>query len=96
MYVILHAYAAGVQWCMVNPEYDDILCMEETTVTARSYRHRTTIPAKIFRMLRLTQGDKLRWLVLRDGSILLSKIEPELPPDTDKDPAGSTKKIQNE
>ncbi len=59
---------------MVRPDYDDILWMEETTVTARSYRHRTTIPAKIFRMLQLSQGDRLRWIVLRDGSILLSKV----------------------
>ena len=59
---------------MVRPDYDDILWMEETTVTARSYRHRTTIPAKIFRMLHLSQGDRLRWIVLRDGSILLSKV----------------------
>ncbi len=60
---------------MERPDYDDILWMEETTVTARSYRHRTTIPAKIFRMLHLSQGDRLRWTVLKDGSILLSKVE---------------------
>ena len=71
---------------MVRPDYDDILWMEETTVTARSYRHRTTIPAKIFRMLQLSQGDRLRWLVLKDGSILLSKIENGLQPDDSRIP----------
>ncbi len=71
---------------MVRPEYDDILWMEETTVTARSYRHRTTIPAKIFRMLHLSQGDRLRWIVLRDGSILLSKVGNGLQPEESSAP----------
>lgn len=57
---------------------DDIVSIEETTVTVRGYRHRTTIPAKIFRLLDLRQGDSLRWVALRDGTIFIRKV-PDLP-----------------
>ncbi len=57
---------------------DDILSIEETTVTVRAYRHRTTIPSKIFRLLELKQGDSLRWVALRDGTIFIRKV-PESP-----------------
>jgi bifunctional DNA-binding transcriptional regulator/antitoxin component of YhaV-PrlF toxin-antitoxin module len=53
---------------------DDILCLEETTVTVRSYRHRTTIPSKIFKYLELKQGDSLRWVALRDGTVFIRKV----------------------
>jgi len=53
---------------------DDIICIEETTVTVRSYRHRTTVPSKIFRMLDIRQGDSLRWIALKDGTVYIRKV----------------------
>ena len=53
---------------------DDIVSIEETTVTVRSYRHRTTIPSKMFRLLDLKQGDSLRWVALKDGTIFVRKV----------------------
>jgi bifunctional DNA-binding transcriptional regulator/antitoxin component of YhaV-PrlF toxin-antitoxin module len=55
-----------------NP--DDIICIEETTVTVRSYRHRTTVPSKIFKYLDLKQGDSLRWIAMHDGTVFIKKV----------------------
>lgn len=40
--------------------FDDVLYIEETKVTVRKYRHRTTVPSKIFKLLNLKDGDHLR------------------------------------
>lgn len=52
---------------------EDVLCMEETKVTVREYRHRTTVPSKIFKLLNLKDGDYLRWIAMKDGRILIEK-----------------------
>jgi len=59
---------------METLETDDIVCIEETTVTVRSYRHRTTVPSKIFRLLNIRQGDSLRWIALKDGTVFIKKV----------------------
>lgn len=59
---------------MENFNSDDIRYIEETTVTVRSYRHRTTVPSKIFKFLDLKQGDSLRWIALKDGTIYIKKV----------------------
>jgi bifunctional DNA-binding transcriptional regulator/antitoxin component of YhaV-PrlF toxin-antitoxin module len=64
---------------MGNLNSDDILCIEETTVTVRSYRHRTTVPSKIFKYLDLKQGDSLRWVALKDGTVFLRKVSGNQP-----------------
>jgi len=53
---------------------DDIISIEETTITVRSYRHRTTVPSKIFRYLDLKQGDSLRWIAMKDGTVYIKKM----------------------
>lgn len=52
---------------------EDILYMEETKVTVRKYRHRTTVPSKIFKLLGLKDGDYLRWIAMKDGRIIIGK-----------------------
>lgn len=59
---------------MVQIDTEQILSIEETTVTVRAYRHRTTIPAKVFKFLDLEQGDMLRWVALKDGTIFITKV----------------------
>lgn len=53
---------------------DKVVCIEETSVTVRSYRHRTTVPSKIFKFLDLKQGDTLRWIALEDGTVYIRKV----------------------
>lgn len=53
--------------------FDDVLYIEETKVTVRKYRHRTTVPSKIFKLLNLKDGDHLRWIAMKDGKILIER-----------------------
>ena len=62
---------------MVDLISDDVVCIEETSVTVRSYRHRTTVPSKIFKFLDLKQGDTLRWIAVKDGTVYIRKV-PEI------------------
>jgi bifunctional DNA-binding transcriptional regulator/antitoxin component of YhaV-PrlF toxin-antitoxin module len=52
---------------------EDVLYIEETKVTIRKYRHRTTVPSKTFKLLGLKDGDYLRWIAMKDGRILIEK-----------------------
>jgi len=52
---------------------DDVLHIEETKVTVRKYRHRTTVPARIFKLLKLEDGDSLRWIAMKNGRIFIEK-----------------------
>ena len=52
---------------------EDVLYIEETKVTVRKYRHRTTVPSKIFKLLEIKDGDTLRWIAMKDGRILIHK-----------------------
>jgi len=52
---------------------EDVLYIEETKITVRKYRHRTTVPARIFKLLKLKDGDSLRWIAMKDGKILIEK-----------------------
>ncbi len=51
----------------------DVLYIEETKVTVRKYRHRTTVPARVFKFLKIKDGDSLRWITMKDGKILIEK-----------------------
>jgi bifunctional DNA-binding transcriptional regulator/antitoxin component of YhaV-PrlF toxin-antitoxin module len=55
--------------------FEDILSIEETKVTVRKYRHRTTVPTKIFKLLDLKDGDTIRWIAMKNGKIFIEKIE---------------------
>ncbi len=63
--------------CLGIKMLEDVLYVEETKVTVRKYRHRTTIPAKIFRLLKLKDGDILRWIAMKNGKILIEKKSTE-------------------
>jgi len=51
----------------------EIIIVEESSVTAKGYRHRTTIPGRVFRFLNLKDKDKLRWTVSNDGTVVVKK-----------------------
>lgn len=56
---------------------DEIICIEETAITVRAYRRRTTIPSKIFKFMGLKEGDSLRWIATKDGTVFIKKVEPK-------------------
>lgn len=55
-------------------DIDNVNLVEESAVTARGYRHRTTIPSRVYQFLKLKNKDRLRWIMLRDGTIIVKKV----------------------
>jgi len=47
----------------------------ETTLTIRGTRRRTTVPKVIVDKLKLKNGEKVRWILFNDNSIMLSKVK---------------------
>jgi hypothetical protein len=64
-----------IPYVMPKVDADDIIAMEDTHITVRGYRRRTTIPSGIFRFLELSDGDVIRWIATKDGTVYVSKIE---------------------
>ena len=62
-------------YSMPKIDSDDIVAMEDTHITVRGYRRRTTIPSGIFKFLELEDGDVIRWIATKDGTVYVSKIE---------------------
>ena len=56
-------------------DLDKVLHIEETTVTVSGYRHRTTIPSSIFEHLKLQNRDAVRWILSKDGTVNVMKVE---------------------
>ncbi len=52
-----------------------VKCIKDTAITIRGSRRRVTVPAEVVELLRLKNGNKLRWVVLSDGSITLYKVK---------------------
>lgn len=51
-----------------------IECVELSSVTARGFRHRTTIPSAIYQELELGDKDKLKWTLLEKKKALVEKV----------------------
>ena len=54
-------------------ELDDVRCIKEVTITIRGSRKRITVPSEAIEILGLENGDKLRWVVLNDGTVTIHK-----------------------
>jgi hypothetical protein len=50
---------------------DEIVHVQETSLTIRGSRRRTTVPGDIVRFLGLEDGERIRWVLLRDGTLLV-------------------------
>jgi len=59
---------------MSKPRMEDVVCIEETAITVREYRRRTTVPSKIFKFMQLGEGDSLRWIAMRNGTVFVTKV----------------------
>ncbi len=55
-------------------DIDSVRLITETALTIRGSRRRTTVPKKIVDRLELKNGDKIRWFLFKDGSIMVRKV----------------------
>lgn len=60
---------------MTTINIDEVDYISETTLTIRESRRRTTVPKEIVDILKLKNGDKLRWILFDDGRILITKVK---------------------
>jgi len=56
-------------------EVDQIRCITDTSITIRGSRRRMTVPSEVVELLKLKDGDKLRWIVFNNGSINIKKVK---------------------
>ena len=59
---------------MPKIELDQVKCIKETAITIKGSRRRITVPSEVVELLKLHDGDKLRWVVLQNGTINLYKV----------------------
>lgn len=52
-----------------------VVCTGLSSVTARGFRHRTTIPSTIYRELALQDKDRLKWTLLEGKKVLVEKVD---------------------
>lgn len=53
---------------------DDVEHISETSLTIRGTRRRTTVPKGIVDKLKFKNGDKIRWILFKDGSIVVTRV----------------------
>jgi len=56
-------------------DLDEVKCIKETAITIRGSRRRITVPSEVVELLKLKDGDKLRWVVLKDSTISIQKVK---------------------
>jgi len=60
---------------MPKVELDDVVHVEDTHITVRGYRRRTTIPSGVFKFMELKNGDVIRWVATKNGIVYVTKIK---------------------
>jgi len=55
-------------------DMDRVDYITETALTIRDTRRRTTVPKSIVDRLELENGDKIRWILFDDKSIMITKV----------------------
>jgi len=58
-------------------DLDRVLSITETAITIRGSRRRVTVPSEVVENLDLQDGDKLRWIVFKDNSVFVHKVNTE-------------------
>ena len=56
-------------------ELEDVKCITETALTIRGSRRRVTVPSEVVEILKLKNGEKLRWVVFNDGIVHVHKVK---------------------
>jgi len=54
-------------------ELNDVICITETALTIKGSRRRITVPSELVKILKLQDGDKLRWVIFKDGTVHIHK-----------------------
>ena len=54
---------------------DEVKHISETSVTIRGSRRRTTVPKTIVEELNLADGDKIRWILFDDDTVMITKVK---------------------
>ena len=55
-------------------DLDDVAYIGETSVTIRSSRRRITIPKEIVEELKISDGDRIRWVLFNNGNLCISRV----------------------
>lgn len=56
-------------------DLDRVISITETAITIRGSRRRITVPSEVVENLDLADGDKLRWIVFKDNSVYVHKVD---------------------
>ena len=56
-------------------DLEDVRCITDTALTIRGSRRRITVPSEVVEILNLKDGDKIRWIVFKNGSVNISKVK---------------------
>jgi bifunctional DNA-binding transcriptional regulator/antitoxin component of YhaV-PrlF toxin-antitoxin module len=56
-------------------DLEDIRCITDTALTIRGSRRRITVPSEVVEILNLKDGDKIRWIIFKNGTINLIKVK---------------------
>ncbi|KYK28775.1 hypothetical protein AYK20_06640 [Thermoplasmatales archaeon SG8-52-1] len=56
-------------------ELEEVRCITDTALTIRGSRRRITVPSEVVEILKLKDGDKLRWIVFNNGDIKINKVK---------------------
>ena len=54
---------------------EELAFVSETALTVRGSRRRTTVPKNIVDELGMKDGDRLRWVLFKDGRILIIHVK---------------------
>ncbi len=60
---------------IMKVELEDVRCITDTALTIRGSRRRITVPSEVVEILKLKNGDKLRWIVFNDENIQIYKVK---------------------
>jgi len=58
----------------VKIDLEDVEYVTETSLTIRGTRRRTTVPKVIVDRFSLKDGDKIRWILFADGTMVVTKV----------------------
>jgi len=56
-------------------ELEEVKCITDSALTIRGSRRRITVPSEVVEVLKLKNGDKLRWIVFNNGNIQIHKVK---------------------
>ena len=56
-------------------DLEDVRCITDTALTIRGSRRRITVPSEVVEILNLKDGDKIRWIVFKNGTVNLLKVK---------------------